>query len=112
MFTYSDTDPSCIISCDLSNVNTEKGEICAEALFPIGSTCKDMHLLLDTIKICSTHTRWKCCLEKLHKIRCSCCKASNFNRNMPEGSIRKSCTWTINMKSSKYSDAIRGHPHK
>ena len=121
-FTYSDADPSCIISCDLSNakvigegnVNTENGGICAEALFPIGSTWKDITLLFYTVKTYSARTRWKYCLKQLCEIRCSCCKTSNINRSMSEGSINKSCTWMINMKSSKYSDTVMGggHPQK
>ena len=112
--------PTCAISSDLSNVkfigevnvNTENGRICVEALFPIGSTWKDMTLLFDTVKTYSARTGWKYFLKQLHKIRCSCYKTSNLNRNMSQGFINKSCTWMINMKSSKYSNAIRGSTHR
>ena len=121
MFTYSPTDPKCIIGCELSNVkfvgednvSVENGGILAEALFPIDSVWKDRALLFDTVSSCAGRTGWKCCLKNLYKIRCSCYKTTpNIRLNSSQGSINKDCTWVINMKSSKHTAVMRGGNHK
>lgn len=120
MFTYSDTTPPFIIACDLSNakfigednVTSQNGGISADVLFPINSIWKDRSLLYDTVKIYSARTGWTCCLKNLYKILCNCHKKTDSNRNYSQGSINKGCTWVINMKSSKYSDSLRGGTHR
>ena len=84
MFTYSPTDPKCIIGCELSNVkfvgednvSVENGGILAEALFPMDSVWKDRALLFDTVSLHAGRTGWKCCLKNLYKIRCDCYKTT------------------------------------
>ena len=121
MFTYSPTDPTCIIACDLSNVkfigennvSAKNGGILGDALFPINSIWKDRALLFNTVALYARCTGWECCLKQLYKIRCNCYKKKpNLELNSSQGSINKGCTWLINMKSSKYKSVVRGGNHK
>ena len=116
MFTYSIDDPTCIISCDLSNVKFHEDEtnftdnviVTAEELFPIGSKWLNRKLLHSTVKIFAARTGWKCSLGQLYRIQCSCYKKPSDNETkLSSGSINKGCTWLIIMISSKYIDKSR-----
>ena len=87
MFTYSIDDPTCIISCDLSNVKCHEDEtnftdnviVKADELFPIGSKWLNRKLLHSTVKIDAARTGWKCSLGQLYKIQCSCYQKPSDN---------------------------------
>ena len=119
MFTYSDVDASCIISCDISNikfigeknVTIENGGVTCNELFPIGSTWKSKTFLHNIVTVYAARTGWKCTKRNSTKILCSCFDSTTLKTKPSSGSIHKNCTWMITMKSTKYMTKVRSGAH-
>ena len=99
MFEYDKDDTTIIIRCDSSAFNSSS---IATDIFKEGQIWKDRDLLYSTVKVFAGLTGWKPCIKSKFYIRCSCYKKPDDNeRNYASSTIRRSCQWSIKIKSTR-----------
>lgn len=89
-----------IVACSLLHVPVS--DLNAADVFKVGSRWKDEKVLYNTVRTFAARSGWKACRSSTY-IRCSCWRPPTPNQRLFNngGSIRKSCKWKINLKSTK-----------